>query len=131
GYRAEANLFGELVVSDVSRNLRDIFFATQALKKDNGVEDPAVKPRKVQKVAMLGAGLMGAGIAYVTADAGIPVRLKDKDDAALGRGLKQIAGILDERVKRKRLSFRDRQERLTRVTGTTDYSGMKHADVVI
>src|SRR3954466_3292027 len=131
GYRAEANLFGELVVSDVSRRLVEIFFATQALKKDTGVDDPAVKPGKVEKVAMLGAGLMGAGIAYVTADAGIPVRLKDKDDAALGRGLKQIAGILDERVKRKRLSFRERQDKLMLVTGTTDYSGMKRAGVVI
>src|SRR5207253_963061 len=82
GYRAEANVFGELVVSDVSRRLVEIFFATQALKKDTGVDDPSVKPRTVEKVAMLGAGLMGAGIAYVTADAGIPVRLKDKDDAA-------------------------------------------------
>jgi 3-hydroxyacyl-CoA dehydrogenase/enoyl-CoA hydratase/3-hydroxybutyryl-CoA epimerase len=108
GYRAEAHLFGELLVTDVSRRLVEIFFATQGLKKDSGIDDPSVKPRPVGKVAMLGAGLMGAGIAYVTADAGIPVRLKDKDDAALGRGLKQIAGILEERVKRKRLTRRER-----------------------
>src|SRR2546428_4101518 len=131
GYRAEANLFGELLVGEVSRRLVEIFFATQALKKDNGVDDPAVKPRKVQKVAMLGAGLMGAGIAYVTAEAGIPVRLKDKDDAALGRGLKQIAGILDERVRRKRLSPRESEEKLALITATTDYSGIRNADVVI
>ena len=131
GYRAEANFFGELVVSDVSRRLVEIFFATQALKKDTGVDDPSARPRKVEKVAMLGAGLMGAGIAYVTADAGIPVRLKDKDDAALGRGLKQIAGILDERARRKRLSPREREEKLALLTVTTDYSGIRNADVVI
>src|SRR3954467_2731703 len=131
GYRAEAELFGELAVNDVARRLMEIFFATQALKKDPGVDEANVQQRRVEKVAMLGAGLMGAGIAYVTADAGIPVRLKDKDDAALGRGLKQIAGILDERVKRKRLSFRERQDKLMLVTGTTDYSGMKRAGVVI
>jgi 3-hydroxyacyl-CoA dehydrogenase/enoyl-CoA hydratase/3-hydroxybutyryl-CoA epimerase len=131
GYRAEANFFGELVVSEVSHRLVEIFFATQALKKDTGVDDPAVKPRKVEKVAMLGAGLMGAGIAYVTADAGIPVRLKDKDDAALGRGLKQIAGILDERVKRKRLGAREREDKLALITAATDYSGIRTADVVI
>ncbi|MGZ6123481.1 MAG: 3-hydroxyacyl-CoA dehydrogenase NAD-binding domain-containing protein, partial [Myxococcales bacterium] len=131
GYRAEANFFGELVASDVSHRLVEIFFATQALKKDTGVDDPAAKPRKVEKVEMLGAGLMGAGIAYVTADAGIPVRLKDKDDAALGRGLKQIAGILDERVKRKRLSPREREDKLALITGATDYSGIRTADVVI
>src|SRR5205085_1998518 len=131
GYRAEANFFGELVASDVSRRLVEIFFATQALKKDTGVDEPSVKPRDVEKVAILGAGLMGAGIAYVTADAGITVRLKDKDDAALGRGLKQIAGILDERLRRKRLSPREREEKLALITGTTDYSGMRNADVVI
>src|SRR5581483_10439895 len=131
GYRAEANFFGELVVSEVSHRLVEIFFATQALKKDTGVDDPAVKPRKVEKVAMLGAGLMGAGIAYVTADAGIAVRLKDKDDAALGRGLKQIGGILDDRVRRKRLTAREREEKLALITGATDYSGLRTADVVI
>src|SRR5437870_5048689 len=131
GCRAEATFFGELVVGDVSRRLVEIFFATQALKKDTGVDDPSVKPRKVEKVGVLGAGLMGAGIAYVTAEAGIPVRVKDKDDAALGRGLKQIAGILDERVKRRRLTRREREEKMALITGTTDYSGMKNADVVI
>jgi 3-hydroxyacyl-CoA dehydrogenase/enoyl-CoA hydratase/3-hydroxybutyryl-CoA epimerase len=131
GYRAEAQLFGELVVSDVSKRLKEIFFATQALKKDSGVDEAGVKPKKTQKVAMLGAGLMGAGIAYVTAEAGIPVRLKDKDDAALGRGFKQIAGILDERVKRRRLSRRERDDKLALVTGTTDYSGLRNADVVV
>src|SRR5438309_2340782 len=83
------------------------------------------------KVELLGAGLMGAGIAYVTADAGIPVRLKDKDDAALGRGLKQIAGILDERARRKRLSPREREEKLALITVTTDDSGIRNADVVV
>jgi len=80
---------------------------------------------------MLGAGLMGAGIAYVTADAGIPVRLRDKDDAALGRGFKQIAASFDERVRRRRLTPREREEKLALVTGTTDYSGMRTAEVVI
>ena len=131
GYRAEADAFGELVMNEVSKRLTGIFFATQALKKDPGVDEPGVQPRKVEKVAMLGAGLMGAGIASVTSDAGIPVRLKDKDDAALGRGLRQIAGILDEKVKRRRLTRRERDDRLALVTGTTDYSGMRNADVVI
>ena len=93
GYRAEAERFGELVVSDVSRRLVEIFFATTALKKDTGVDDPTVKPARVEKVGVLGAGLMGAGIASVTAEVGIPVRIKDKDDPALGRGLRQIAAI--------------------------------------
>src|SRR2546421_12933465 len=93
GYRAEANVFGELVVSDVSRRLVEIFFATQALEKDTGVDDPSARPRKVEKVAMLGAGLMGAGIADGTVDAGIAARVKDKDEGGLGRGPVQWAGL--------------------------------------
>jgi 3-hydroxyacyl-CoA dehydrogenase / enoyl-CoA hydratase / 3-hydroxybutyryl-CoA epimerase len=131
GYRAEHEIFGELVVSEVSRRLVEIFFATQALKKDNGTDDASVKGARTTKIAMLGAGLMGAGIAYVTADAGIPVRLKDKDDAGLGRGFKQIAGLFDERVKRRRLTRREREEKLSLVTGTTDFSGMRTAEVVV
>src|SRR5438105_1915389 len=66
GYRAEAERFGELVVGEAARHLVEIFFATQELKKDTGVDDPSVKPGKVEKIGMLGAGLMGAGIAYVS-----------------------------------------------------------------
>ena len=131
GYRAEAERFGELVVSDVSKRLVEIFFATQQLKKDTGVDDPSVQPRPVEKVGMIGAGLMGAGIAYVTADAGIPVRLKDKDDASLGRGLRQIHELFDEAVKRKRITQRERDEKLALVTGTTDYSGFASCDVIV
>ncbi len=131
GLRAEAERFGELVVSEVSRNLVQIFFATTALKKDTGVDDPSVKPARVSKVGMVGAGLMGAGIAAVTADAGIAVRLRDKDDAALGRGLRQIAGIFDERVKRRRLTPAEREEKMALVAATTDWSGFKTCDVVV
>jgi len=127
----EARAFGELVVSSTAHRLMEIFFATTALKKDSGVDDASVKPREVQKIAMLGAGLMGAGIAYVSIEAGLPVRLRDRDDASLGRGLKYVAGILDERVKKKQITARDRDQKLGLLTGTTDTSGMKGADLVI
>lgn len=131
GLRAEAERFGELVMSDVSKRLREIFFATTALKKDTGVDEAGVKGKKVEKIGMLGAGLMGAGIAYVSIDNGIAVRLKDKDEAGLGRGFKQVRGILDEQVKKKRITRRERDEKLARLTGATDYSGLKGAEVVI
>lgn len=127
----EAKAFGELCVSSVSRRLIEIFFAQTALKKDTGAGDPRIKARPVEKVAMLGAGLMGAGIAYVSVNAGIPVRLKDKDDAGLGRGIKYVADILDEDVKKKKITRFERDQKLALLSGTTDYSGMKGADVVI
>ena len=127
----EAKAFGELLVSSVSQRLVEIFFATTALKKDTGVDDPSVKARKIENVEMLGAGLMGAGITYVSLNGGYNVRLKDRDDAALGKGVKYVADIVDTRVKRKQLTRIERDKLLAGLTTTTDYSGMKSADLVI
>jgi 3-hydroxyacyl-CoA dehydrogenase / enoyl-CoA hydratase / 3-hydroxybutyryl-CoA epimerase len=132
GLEAEARLFGELVVSDVSKRLVEIFFATTALKKENGTAKADVKPRAVKKVGVLGGGLMGGGIAYVSAaQQGVHVRVKDKDDAGVGRALKQVQGILDERVKRRSLTGREAAAKMALVTGGTDYAGFKSVDVVI
>ncbi len=132
GLEAEAAAFGELVMSDVSKQLVQIFFATTALKKDNGVADPAVKPREVKKVGMLGGGLMGAGIAYVTSSLQhTAVRIKDRDDAGVGRAMAHVQSLYDERVKRRSLTRREAEKAMALVTATTDYSGFKHVDLVI
>lgn len=132
GLKAEAEAFGELVVSPEAAQLMNLFFATTAMKKETGVDDPSVKPRPVDRVGMLGAGLMGAGIAYVTADrAGIPVRLKDRDAAGVANGLKYVRGILDPKVERRRITKMERDLVMARVTGTTDYSGFESIPLVI
>src|SRR5512138_1291868 len=77
GFREESRLFGELAVSEVSRQLVFLFFATTALKKDPGVPEPAPPPAPVRKLAILGAGFMGAGIASIAAPQGTLIRLKD------------------------------------------------------
>ncbi|MBZ4406742.1 fatty acid oxidation complex subunit alpha FadJ [Myxococcus sp. XM-1-1-1] len=132
GLAAEAKAFGELVMSDVSKRLVEVFFATTALKKENGTSDASVKPREVKKVAVLGGGLMGGGIAYVAGVLqGAQVRVKDKDDAGVARALKQVQGILDERVKKRSLTWREAAAKQARITAGTDYSGFKSADLVI
>lgn len=132
GLEAEARGFGQLLTTPENANLMSIFFATTALKKDPGVDDPSVKPRPIKKVGILGAGLMGAGIAYVTtASAKIPVRLKDRDSDGVLAGLRYIRNIIDGRVKRKRLIARQADQLMLQTTGTTGHQGFQDADVVI
>ncbi len=132
GLEAEAAAFGELVMNDISKRLVEIFFATTALKKDNGVADPKVKPREVKKLGMLGGGLMGGGIAYVSAAlSGVPVRIKDKDEAGAGRAMAHVRSLFDERVKKRSLTWREAEKAMALVSATTDYSGFKRVDLVI
>ncbi|HEX9288235.1 MAG TPA: fatty acid oxidation complex subunit alpha FadJ [Anaeromyxobacteraceae bacterium] len=131
GLEREARLFGELAVSDVSKRLIDIFFATTALKKDSGVDDASVKPRDVRSVGVLGGGLMGSGIAFVTAGAGLPVRVREKDDAAAAKALGNVRALLDERVKRRSIDRLERQATMRLLTSTTDWSGFERVDLVI
>ncbi|MGE0712405.1 MAG: fatty acid oxidation complex subunit alpha FadJ [Planctomycetota bacterium] len=132
GLAAEAEAFGELVVSPVARQLMNIYFATQALKKDRGTDAAYAETREVKKLGMLGAGLMGSGIAYVSASrAKIAVRLKDRDQAGVGRGLAALRKELEGQVQRRRLTGLQRDEIMARVSGTTDYSGFDRCEVVI
>ncbi|HZW89800.1 MAG TPA: fatty acid oxidation complex subunit alpha FadJ, partial [Myxococcaceae bacterium] len=131
GLRAEARAFGELLVTEVSARLRELFFATTALKKDTGV-DGAAKARPVHKLGMLGGGLMGGGIAFVTAEtARLPVRIKERDDASVGNALAHVRRLLDQQVRKRRLDRRGMEKVLARVSATTDLSGFHRADVVV
>lgn len=132
GLEAEAEAFGQLLVSEEAQQLMGIFFATNELKKDTGVDDPTVVPRRVEKVGILGGGLMGAGIAYVSAAvAKLPVRIKDRDAQSLQKGLTYVAQLLDERVQRRRMKRQERDVVMARVSPTTDYSGFARAQVVV
>jgi 3-hydroxyacyl-CoA dehydrogenase / enoyl-CoA hydratase / 3-hydroxybutyryl-CoA epimerase len=130
GLKLEAGAFGRLAVGDVSRSLVSVFFATQEIRKDAGYPDgtPAVD---VGKLGVLGAGLMGAGIAGAASDVGVSVRMKDATHDALGRGLKHVRGVWDERLKRRSLTRLQVAERMDRVSPSLDYSGFRRADLVI
>lgn len=131
GLEREARLFGELAVSDVARRLMEIFFATTALKKDGGTDDPGVRPRKVERIGVLGGGLMGSGIAYVSANAGLAVRIRERDGDAAARAVGSVRKILDERVKRRSIDRLERAERMRLVTVTTDWSGFESVDLLV
>jgi 3-hydroxyacyl-CoA dehydrogenase / enoyl-CoA hydratase / 3-hydroxybutyryl-CoA epimerase len=127
----EAKLFGELVVSEVSARLVELFEATTALKKDTGTDGFVGKLPKTEGIGVLGGGLMGGGIAFVTARAGVPVRIRERDDAGCGRALRYVNELVSERVKKKQSTAIEAQADLALVTATTDWSGMKRADIVV
>jgi 3-hydroxyacyl-CoA dehydrogenase/enoyl-CoA hydratase/3-hydroxybutyryl-CoA epimerase len=132
GYAAEADRFGLLAMTPHSRSLVSLFFATQQLKKDSGVADVAAQPRPVHKVGVLGGGLMGSGIASITLlQAGLPVRLKDVDDAGLGRARAHVQKILGKEVSRKRRSAHAAGRLLHQMTCSLDYQGFANTQVII
>lgn len=131
GFAEEARHFGEMAVTDVSRQLVFLFFASNSLKKDSGVTGPAPRPRDVDRLAVLGAGFMGAGITSVAVQQGTLVRLKDTDTQRIGRGLASIRGIVHERVMKRQITPRQLDDAMSLVGGTVDYSGFEAVDLVV
>ena len=130
GLKLESAAFGRLAVTEASRNLVSVFLATQEIKKDAGYPE-GTHSAEVRKLGVLGAGLMGAGIAGAAAEVGVPVRIKDSTEDALGRGLGYVRGIWDERVRRRSLTRLDLVQRLDRLSATTDYAGFGRCELVI
>lgn len=126
----EARAFGELSVTPEARGLVHLFFATVAAKNDTGVAE-GIRPRPVDRVAVVGAGFMGAGIAAAAAEKGIGVRLKDVTTEAAARGLRTARDILRKRGKRRRLPGYEMTRQTDRVQATHEYTGFGQADLVV
>ncbi len=131
GLRIECRYFTKLMQRPESRNMiRSIFLSKQAL--DKGGRRPAGQSKgEIKKIAVIGAGFMGAGVAYVSAMAGIEVALVDVDQSAAEKGKAFTEGELGKRVQRKKMDQAKADGILARITPTTDYSVMKDADMVI
>ncbi|WP_018690750.1 fatty acid oxidation complex subunit alpha FadJ [Algicola sagamiensis] len=130
GYDKEAKGFSELVMTKESEALRSIFFATTEMKKENGVD--GVDPLKVNKAAVLGGGLMGGGISYVTTNkASVPVRLKDISHDGIKHAMQYSFDLLNKKVKRRHILKAEMQKQMNMLTGTVDYSGFHDADIVM
>ena len=139
GYREESRRFGEMAMTDVSRQLIFLFFATNELKKDPGVEASqypdlpvsAFEPLPVEKIAIIGAGFMGAGIASIAVQHGSLVRLKDADHARVAKGYAAVRDVLKERLTKKQITRIQYSDYMALLGGTVDYSGFGNVDLVI
>lgn len=125
GMAAEARFFGELVVSPESRALRSIFFATRS-GSESGLA------REVSRVGVVGGGLMGSGIATVSAmKAGSMVRIKEVDNTGAARARGYVSRVLTGRVKKRRMTEFEAEKTLLSVTSGTDWSGFADSDLII
>jgi 3-hydroxyacyl-CoA dehydrogenase / enoyl-CoA hydratase / 3-hydroxybutyryl-CoA epimerase len=124
----EAETVGRLVVTDVSKNLIHVYHLLESAKKAG---PPGVAPRPVARVAVLGAGVMGGGIAQLLAYRGLEVRLKDINAEALGLGLRHARQLFERMVRRGRLERRVAERYIDAIAPTLEYSGFGTADLVI
>lgn len=130
GLKVEAKAFCELVGSPESNNLINVFFLNDAVKKDKGTES-GVAGLSVAHTAVVGAGVMGGGIAQLFAQKGVRVRLKDINWKAITQGFKTAHAIFAKRVKRKRMKPYELDNAMALIEGTVTYSGFKHTDLVV
>lgn len=130
GLAVEARNFGKLVASAESEQLRNLFFATTDMKKETGVE--GVEPGQLKKVGILGGGLMGGGIAFVTSSkAKLPARIKDIRAEGIANALKYSYDLLNKKVKRRFMRNSEMQKQMALLTGSIDYTGFGDADIVV
>jgi 3-hydroxyacyl-CoA dehydrogenase/enoyl-CoA hydratase/3-hydroxybutyryl-CoA epimerase len=132
GLEAEAQAFGELAMTDVSRRLVEVFFATTELKKDDGVPAGYGHARPVRRVGVVGSGFMGSGIAGTAVmQAGVEVRMKDADLTKVGKGLKAATDILTAQLSRHRLTPHEYVRKRAYLSGSGGFDGFGGADIVI
>ncbi len=131
GLDVEARYFADLVVSQVSKNMINTFwYQLNALNKGDS-RPKGFDRSEVKKLGILGAGMMGAGIAYVSAKAGIEVVLKDVSQEAADKGKAYSEGLLDKGMKRGRVTNSQKEELLGRIKATDKVEDLSGCDLII
>jgi 3-hydroxyacyl-CoA dehydrogenase/enoyl-CoA hydratase/3-hydroxybutyryl-CoA epimerase len=123
----EARALGRLIATEVSKNLIHVFRLMEGAKKR--APDGAAAP--VERIAVLGAGVMGGGIAHLAASKGIDVRMKDIDNAGLTSGLRAARDRVDHSLERRHIDAREADAIMARISPTLTYEGFGSVDLVI
>lgn len=132
GLKEEVAVFKKGLQKDFSnsKNLINLFFASEEVKKNPGMDLPKDVP-KINRAAVIGAGTMGAKIAYLLTSKDIPVRLKDLNWNLLGKGYGTVFEIYQILVKKRKFTKEQADRKFQLLSATKDYSGFKQADLVI
>eukprot|EP00927_Polykrikos_kofoidii_P033163 TRINITY_DN2806_c0_g1_i2.p1 TRINITY_DN2806_c0_g1~~TRINITY_DN2806_c0_g1_i2.p1 ORF type:complete len:766 (-),score=143.44 TRINITY_DN2806_c0_g1_i2:221-2200(-) len=128
GLKVEATEFATLLFSLQSAALRHLFFAERMCQKVPGLK---AGPAKLKKIGIVGAGLMGGGVAMCFVEKGVPVVLKDAKQEWLDAGVKKIASLWQGQVKKKRITKEKFESRMALLKPTLDYSDFVDVDMVI
>src|ERR1700757_5315979 len=131
GLRVESRYFAQVLRSkEAAAMIRSLFLSMQELNK--GARRPQnVPPTKVKKLAVIGAGFMGASVGYVSARAGIEVVLIDPDQQSADKGKGHARAVFDDLIKKGRAGASDRDATLSRITATADYAAISDCDLII
>jgi 3-hydroxyacyl-CoA dehydrogenase / enoyl-CoA hydratase / 3-hydroxybutyryl-CoA epimerase / enoyl-CoA isomerase len=125
----EAKAFAKLALSDVAFNLVGLFLNDQVVKKKAGKYEKQAKA--VKQTAVLGAGIMGGGIAYQSASKGTPILMKDIKEEAIELGLKESRKLFAKQAERGKLTTEQMAEKLTLIRPTLSYGDFGHVDLVV
>lgn len=130
GYEVEAEAFSRLCLTHVSKNLVQLFYTNESLKKDAGIGD-TLHPAPIRSAAVLGAGVMGGGIAWLLSSKEIPVRMKDVKWEAIAAGMAEASEYYSQSVKRGKMKPEEAKVLMHRISGAVDYTGFRNVDLVI
>ncbi|MFS7926736.1 putative isomerase, Enoyl-CoA hydratase, 3-hydroxyacyl-CoA dehydrogenase [Helianthus anomalus] len=131
GLLKESDAFQVLLKTDICKSLVHLFFAQCGTTKVPGVTDLGLKPRQIKKVAIVGGGLMGSGIATALILNGYQVVLKEVNQKFLDTGLRRVKANLTSSVKKGKLTQEKFEKTVSRIMGVLDYESFKDVDMVI
>lgn len=130
GFILESDAFGELAVTGISKNLIKVFYLNEEFKKFSWV-DSRIKPLEINKCGIVGAGIMGGGIAQLLASRDVPSRLKDINYDQIKHALKTASSIFKYALRKRKLKPYQVEYKLGLISPTLTYRGFENTDLVI
>ncbi len=130
GLKIEAEEFSKLAAGEISKNLIEIFFTNEEIKKDSGT-NAEIEALDIKQAGLMGAGIMGGGIAWLFSNADIPVRMKDISQAGIALGFHQVLKIYKQLKKIGKYKDNQISVKMDEISSTTDYTGFNNVDIVV
>jgi len=123
--------FAAMAVTEISKNLIQLFFTNEALKKETGIQDKHITPQLIEQASVIGAGVMGGGIAWVFSNNNKSVRLKDIEWSAVAKGYQTASHYYQQLQQRRKITANQRSYKMNHIAGCIHYHGFKQLGFAI